>query len=122
MQYEPSSIARELRMSQTRRIMVTAANLTSPVVDELFRGMERRATEGGYKVFFAPTSKNYDREVDLMDQLVKRVFDGAVLFGSTLSAKELERAAKRYNIYNAANSCLRGLRAFRLTMRLPQKT
>ncbi|OWV66067.1 MULTISPECIES: LacI family DNA-binding transcriptional regulator [unclassified Rhizobium] len=98
MQYEPSSIARELRMSQTRRIMVTAANLTSPVVDELFRGMERRATEGGYKVFFAPTSKTYDREVDLMDQLAKRVFDGAVLFGSTLSAKELEKAAKRYNI------------------------
>jgi len=98
LQYEPSSIARELRASQTRRIMVTAINLSSPVVDELFRGMERRAAEGRYKVFFAPTSKDNEREVELIDQLVKGVFDGAILFGTTLAPADLERTAKRFNI------------------------
>jgi LacI family repressor for deo operon, udp, cdd, tsx, nupC, and nupG len=98
LQYKPSSIARELRLSETRRIMVTAADLSSPVLDELIRGIDGRAGEGQYNVFVAPTSKGNDREVEMIGQVVKGVFDGAILFGTTLAPADLERMAMRFNI------------------------
>lgn len=100
--YSPSWLARDLRQQKSGRILVLFPSLHSPVMAEVFRGMDEVAQENDYYCLICPTAKDAARERQLVELLLNRVVDGIIFFGTTLPGPELEKLAQKHPVIQCA--------------------
>lgn len=96
--YSPNFLGRDLRKSETRRILAIIASTEQSFYSEVLRGMEETASAKGYDVLIATTRDDPKHELHLLGMLFSRSVDGAVLLGPKLDAETISGLAQNHNI------------------------
>ncbi len=96
--YSPNFLGRDLRMSETRRILAIIASMKHGFYSDVIMGMEQAAFTQGYDVLIATTHDDPEHEMHLLGMLFSRSVDGAVILGPKLDAKVISELAESYNI------------------------
>lgn len=96
--YSPNFLGRDLRKSETRRILAIIASTEESFYSEVLRGMEETASAKGYDVLIATTRNDPNHELHLLGMLFSRSVDGAVLLGPKLDADTISNLAQNHNI------------------------
>ena len=96
--YSPNFLGRDLRKSETRRILAIIASTEQSFYSEVLRGMEEAAAVKGYDVLIATTRDDPKHEMHLLGMLFSRSVDGAVLLGPKLDSETISRLGENHNI------------------------
>ena len=96
--YSPNHLGRDLRKSETKRILAITASAEQSFYSEVLRGMEVAAAEQGYDVLIAATHDKPEHEMHLLNMLFSHSVDGAVLLGAKQEAEVISRLADNHNI------------------------
>ena len=96
--YSPNFLGRDLRKSETRRILAIIASTEQSFYSEVLRGMEEAAFAKGYDVIIATTRDDPEHEMHLLGMLFSRSVDGAVLLGPKLDAETISELAENHHI------------------------
>ncbi len=96
--YSPNFLGRDLRKSETRRILAIIASTEQSFYSEVLRGMEETASAKGYDVLIATTRDDPEHEMHLLGMLFSRSVDGAVILGPKLDAETISALAENHNI------------------------
>ncbi|MCM1334730.1 MAG: LacI family DNA-binding transcriptional regulator [Bacteroides sp.] len=98
LEYSPNFLGRDLRKSETRRILAIIASTEQSFYSEVLRGMEEAAGARGYDVLIATTRDDPKHEMHLLEMLFSRSVDGAVLLGPKLDARTISALSENHNI------------------------
>lgn len=96
--YSPNYLGRDLRKSETRRILAIIASTEQSFYSDVLSGMEQAAYSQGYDVLIATTHDSTDHEMHLLNLLFSHSVDGAVLLGPKLDAQTISRLGENHNI------------------------
>lgn len=96
--YSPNFLGRDLRKSETKRILAIIASTEQSFYNDVLRGMQDAAYVEGYDVLIATTRNNADHEMHLLGMLFSRAVDGAVLLAPKLDSKTICDLSKRYQL------------------------
>lgn len=107
--YHPNLIARDLRRQETRLLYVVVPTL-SPFFLDVFRGVERGASENGYAVVMGYTDRDVTREQLYLDQVASGRGDGLILVTSADPSALLSRTNRMPPVVAALES-VNGLHA-----------
>lgn len=102
LEYSPSWLARDLRQERTGRALVLLPSLHSPVMADVFRGVDEVARAAGYYPLISPTARDQHRENELVALVSNRIVDGVIFFGTTLSSSRLDDLAQRHCVVQCA--------------------
>lgn len=98
MGYNPNCLGRDLRKSETKRILAIVASTEQSFYSEVLRGMNEAAFAQGYDVIFAATNDDPEHEMHLLKMLLSHSVDGAVLLGAKQDASTISKLAENHNI------------------------
>ena len=96
--YSPNHLGRDLRKSETKRILAITASAEQSFYSDVLRGMEEAAAEQGYDVLIAATHDSPEHEMHLLGMLFSHSVDGAVLLGAKQEAEVISKLAENHNI------------------------
>lgn len=96
--YSPNFLGRDLRKSETKRILAIIGSTERQFYSEVLRGMQDAAFVEGYDVLIATTRDNAEHEMHLLGMLFSRAVDCAVLLAPKLDTKTISDLSKRYSI------------------------
>lgn len=96
--YSPNLLGRDLRKSETKRILALIGTMERSFYNDVLRGMQDAAYAEGYDVIIATTHDDPDHEMHLLNMLFSRAVDGAVLLAPKSNSKVLNDLAKRYRL------------------------
>ncbi len=96
--YSPNFLGRDLRKSETKRILALIASTEQSFYNDVLRGMQDAAYGQGYDVLIATTRNSPEHEMHLLGMLFSRAVDGAVLLAPRLDGKTIGDLAKRYKL------------------------
>ena len=96
--YSPNHLGRDLRKSETKRILAITASAEQSFYSEVLRGMEEAAFAQGYDVLIAATHDDPKHEMHLLNMLFSHSVDGAVLLGAKQEASVISKLAENHNI------------------------
>ena len=77
--YKPNALARNLRVSSTRAILVVVPDISNPFFSEILRGIELVANKSGYQILLGDSDNTLEREVEYLDFLRQRQADGMIM-------------------------------------------
>jgi LacI family transcriptional regulator len=95
--YQPSAIARHLRMQRSFTIGLIIPDTGNPYFAEVLRGIESAALENGYKVILFHSSYDPQKELQHVDLLRTERVDGVIWIPATQHFEALDRL-NRYEI------------------------
>lgn len=96
--YSPNFLGRDLRKSETRRILAIVASTEQSFYSEVIRGMSETALAKGYDVLIATTRDDPKHEMHLLGMLFSHSVDGAVLLGPKIDSKTISDLAENHNL------------------------
>ncbi len=96
--YSPNFLGRDLRKSETKRILAIIGSTEQSFYSDVLRGMQDAAFVDGYDILIATTRNDPDHEVPLLGMLFSRAVDGVVLLAPKLDSKTISDLSKRYRI------------------------
>lgn len=96
--YSPNFLGRDLRKSETKRILAIIASTEQSFYSEVLRGMQDAAYLEGYDVLIATTRDDPDHEMHLLNMLFSKAVDGAVLLAPKLDAEAITDLAKKFHL------------------------
>ena len=96
--YSPNHLGRDLRKSETKRILAITASSEHSFYSEVAKGMEEAAAAQGYDVLIAATHDSPEHEMHLLGLLFAHSVDGAVLLGAKQKAEVISKLAENHNI------------------------
>ena len=96
--YSPNFLGRDLRKSETKRILAIIASTEQSFYSEVLRGMQDAAYTQGYDVLIATTRDDPEHEMHLLNMLFSKAVDGAVLLAPKLDAATISELAKRFHM------------------------
>lgn len=96
--YSPNFLGRDLRKSETKRILALIASTEQSFYNDVLRGMQDAAYGHGYDILIATTRNSPEHEMHLLGMLFSRAVDGAVLLAPRLDGKTIGDLAKRYKL------------------------
>lgn len=96
--YSPNFLGRDLRKSETKRILAIIASTEQSFYSEVLRGMEAAAFAQNYDILIATTHDDPNHELHLLGMLFSRAVDGAVLLGPKLDAETINKLGEKNNI------------------------
>ena len=96
--YAPNFLGRDLRKSETKRILAIIASTEQSFYSEVLRGMQDAAYAEGYDVLIATTRDDPEHEMHLLGMLFSKSVDGAVLLAPKLDSATISALAKKYNL------------------------
>ncbi len=88
--YQPSSIARALRLQRTRTVGLIVTDITNPFYPEVVRGFEDAAQELGFGVFLSNAAEDPDREARYLALLRERRVDAVVIAAGGLRRRQAD--------------------------------
>jgi LacI family transcriptional regulator len=77
--YQPSHVARSLKLRRTNTLGLLVSDITNPFFSQLVRGAEEAALEQGYLLVTFNTDDQVEREKQVLDVLRGRRVDGILL-------------------------------------------
>jgi LacI family transcriptional regulator len=77
--YVPNSLARGLRVKQTKTIGLVLTDITNPFFTILARGAEDVASRAGFNVFLCNTDESEEKQMGYLKALLQRQVDGILL-------------------------------------------
>ena len=96
--YSPNHLGRDLRKSETKRILAITASAEQSFYSDVLSGMEEAAYQQGYDVLIAATHDKPEHEMHLLNMLFSHSVDGAVLLGAKQEAEVISKLAENHNI------------------------
>lgn len=96
--YSPNFLGRDLRKSETKRILALIASTEQSFYNDVLRGMQDAAYAQGYDILIATTRNSPEHEMHLLGMLFSRAVDGAVLLAPRLDGKTICDLSKRYKL------------------------
>ncbi len=94
--YSPNVLGRNLRLNQTRTVLVILQTLANAFFSKVIRGMERIANERGYKLLICMTNAKEESERNYLDMLLNRQVDGIIFAGSFINETNILDLEKRF--------------------------
>lgn len=85
--YIPNSIARSLKMKETKTLGLIVPDVVNQFFSELARGVEDAAKKEGYTVFLCNTDNDSSKEQDYIRVLEEKMVDGIILAPSERTDK-----------------------------------
>jgi LacI family transcriptional regulator len=95
--YQPSAIARHLRLQRSFTFGLIFPDTSNPYFDEVMRGIEYAALENNYKVVLLHSGYDCNKELQYVDLLHIERVDGVIWIPATDNFEALERL-NRYEI------------------------
>jgi len=96
--YSVNFLGRDLRKSETRRLLAIISSMSHSFYSDVITGMEQAAGELGYSVLVVTNNNDSDHELNLLEMLFSRLVDGAVLLAPKLDAKSISELCVNHNI------------------------
>lgn len=96
--YSPNFLGRDLRKSETKRILALISSTERSFYNDILRGMQDAAYAQGYDILIATTRNNPEHEMHLLGMLFSRAVDGAVLLAPRLDSKTICDLSRRYKM------------------------
>lgn len=84
MRYQPSQVARSLKIKQTHTLAMVISDITNPFFPLMVRGAEDAAAERGYMLSIFNTDDDLERERQVCEILGSRRIDGLLLVPALL--------------------------------------
>ena len=94
--YKPNSIGRNLRRSETNRIIVLQPSIANPFFSRVVRGIDAAARASGFQIMLCDTDNDPARELMYLDMLDCRVADGAIFITSCKEPSAYAEIARRH--------------------------
>jgi LacI family transcriptional regulator len=79
LRYQPSDVARSLKLRRTNTLGLLISDITNPFFSQLVRGAEEAALEQGYLLLTFNTDDQVEREKQMLEVLRARRVDGILL-------------------------------------------
>lgn len=96
--YSPNTLGRDLRKSETKRILAITAGTEQSFYSGVLKGMDEAAFSQGYDILIATTHDDPEHEMHLLKMLMSHSVDGAVLLGAKQEASTISKLAENHNI------------------------
>lgn len=77
-QYQPNLLARQLRTSRSRMLLVLVSNIINPFCSRVVRGIEAEAEAHGYHILLCNSDSQTQRESAYLTLLSGKVVDGVI--------------------------------------------
>ncbi|MHB1394480.1 MAG: LacI family DNA-binding transcriptional regulator [Clostridia bacterium] len=96
--YQPNLLGRDLRRSETKRILVLLPTISNSFYSNIVKGIEDVAHRNDYTTMLCNTDSDSNRENVYLEMLRNRLSDGLILMGPEISRKELEILGKDFPV------------------------
>ncbi|MBD5080385.1 MAG: LacI family transcriptional regulator [Ruminococcaceae bacterium] len=96
--YNPNTLGRDLRKSETKRILAIISDAGQSFYGDVLKGMDEAAFSLGYDILIATTHDNPEHEMHLLKMLMSHSVDGAVLLGVKQESSTMTKLAENYNV------------------------
>jgi len=77
-EYQPNLLARQLRTSRSRMLLVLVSNITNPFCAQVVSGIEEEAEKRGYHILLCNSESRLTRESAYLQLLSGKVVDGVI--------------------------------------------
>ena len=98
LQYSPNFLGRNLRMMETKRILVVLNTISNQFFSRVVRGIEERAQEEKYAVMICTTRGNQESMESYVHMLQTRAVDGMILTPHELRDEAIVTLSKRFPV------------------------
>ncbi len=102
--YHPNLLGRTLRCMKTMKILVLLPTISNQIYSRILKGIQKTAEANGYNTMFAVTNDNRDIELQYINMLKQKLFDGIIFLRSNLSAEELTELSKMWPVVLACET------------------
>ncbi len=96
--YEPNLLGRNLRLMQTRMVLVLLPTISNPFYAPIVKGIEDIAHKNGFNVMLCNTNSDVARERVYIDLLKNRLADGVIFFAPTIEDDKLSEIAATFPV------------------------
>jgi len=96
--YYPNVLARDLRKSESNRVLVLLQTISNPFYATIVKGIEDVAQKYNYSIMLCNTDSDINREKNYIELLAKKVVQGAILLDTEMTKDELNTLAKENKI------------------------
>ncbi|MFC3884457.1 LacI family DNA-binding transcriptional regulator [Bacillus songklensis] len=96
--YQPNVLARQLRRSETKTILVVVPDITNTFFSKVLRGIESVAVANGYQVLLVDAGNGVEDENGYLNILRQKKADGLVLLTARMESKIVEDMALEYPV------------------------
>jgi LacI family transcriptional regulator, repressor for deo operon, udp, cdd, tsx, nupC, and nupG len=96
--YQPNILARQLRRSETKTILVIVPDIANPFFIGVLRGLEEIAIKHGYQVLLGDSCNSNEREDGYLNLLQQKKADGMILLTANIDQQIVEEFAKEYPV------------------------
>lgn len=96
--YQPNLLGRNLRRTETRRLLVLLPNIGNPFYARIVKGIEDVAHNNGYNVMLCNTDSDAERERMYLELLKSRLADGVIFMAPVLSREGLSEIGKSFPV------------------------
>jgi len=102
--YHPNLLGRTLRCMKTMKILVLLPTISNQFFSRVLKGIQKTAELNGYSVMFAVTNDKRDVELQYINMLKQKSYDGIIFLRSNLSAEELSELSKSWPVVLASET------------------
>ncbi|MGF6947649.1 LacI family repressor for deo operon, udp, cdd, tsx, nupC, and nupG [Neobacillus sp. B4I6] len=96
--YQPNMLARQLRRSETKTILVVVPDITNTFFSAVLRGIESVSIENGYQVLLGDARNDVESETSFLTILGQKKADGLILLTARTDQKILEDLSQDYPV------------------------
>ncbi|PGY06783.1 LacI family DNA-binding transcriptional regulator [Bacillus sp. AFS031507] len=96
--YQPNMLARQLRRSETKTILVIIPDITNTFFSNVLRGIESVAIENDYQVLLGDAQNFVERETSYLVTLGQKKADGVILLTARTNQEVLEELSEEYPV------------------------
>lgn len=96
--YEPNLLGRNLRIAESRLLLVLIPTISNPFYSEIINGIEDVAIKQNYHILLCDTDSNPEREHIYFNLLRKKMADGIISMDPAVNIQTLNTLAKRHAI------------------------
>lgn len=96
--YHPNVLARQLRMSETKTVIVVIPDISNPFFSKVLRGIENLASANGYQVLLGDAGNDSEQESRYLDMLRQKKADGMILLTAKMKAEIVEEMANEFPV------------------------
>jgi len=96
--YHPNVLARQLRMMETKTIIVVVPDITNTFFSKVLKGIEITARRNGYRVLLGDTGNDITIEHEYLKALYEKHADGLVLLTARMDRNTIESLMEKYPV------------------------
>jgi LacI family transcriptional regulator len=95
--YQANTLAKSLRIQESRLIGVIVSDIANPFFSKVVSGIEKGAAENGYNILLCNTASNIDKEIEFLDILIGKRVEGLII-SSSGTTKEYFNSLEKLDI------------------------